>query len=87
MTAVQGYSELTVDLPAPGNDADLAFARALELPTFEVEGVALIRRLTLVVRDGVIERVCYPVSPPDRDARGVADWLENEAPESKRSLQ
>jgi hypothetical protein len=86
LTAVQGYSELTVDLPAPGNDAEPAFTRALELPTFEVEGVALIRRLTLMVRDGVIERVFYPVFPPDRNARGVADRLENEAPESKRSL-
>lgn len=76
-----------MDLPVAGDDAEPAFTRALELPTFEVEGVALIRRLTLVVRDGVIERVCYPVSPPDRDTRGVADWLENEAPESKRSLQ
>lgn len=86
MTAVQDYSDLPVDLPVAGDDAEPAFTRALELPTFEVEGVALIRRLTLMVRDGVIERVFYPVFQPDRNARGVADRLENEAPESKRSL-
>jgi len=38
---------------------------ALGLPTFEVEAVTLYRRLTLIVRDGVIEQALYPVFPPD----------------------
>jgi peroxiredoxin len=41
---------------------------AVGLPTFEVEGVTLYRRLTLVVRDGVIEKALYPVFPPDEAA-------------------
>src|SRR5688500_15193366 len=50
------------------SDADLAYTRALELPTFEVEGMTLIRRLTLIVAEGRIEDVVYPVFPPDRGA-------------------
>lgn len=57
------------------SDADLRFARALRLPTFTVDGMTLIKRLTLVVRDGRIEYVFYPVFPPDRHAEEVAAWL------------
>jgi peroxiredoxin len=41
---------------------------ALGLPTFEVEGVTLYRRLTLIVRDGVVEDAIYPVFPPNEAA-------------------
>jgi peroxiredoxin len=41
---------------------------ALGLPTFEVEGVTLYKRLTLIVRDGVIETALYPVFPPTEAA-------------------
>lgn len=57
------------------SDAGLAFARALNLPTFEVEGLTLIKRLTLVALDGVIEKVFYPVFPPDQSAEAVVVWL------------
>lgn len=50
------------------SDAELAFARALALPTFATGGVVYLKRLTLVARDGVIEQVSYPVHPPDRHA-------------------
>jgi peroxiredoxin len=50
------------------SDAGLRLTDALELPTFEVEGLRLIRRLTLIVRDGRIADVVYPVFPPDRGA-------------------
>jgi peroxiredoxin len=43
-------------------------AAALGLPTFEVEGVTLYKRLTLIVRDGVVEEALYPVFPPDQAA-------------------
>jgi hypothetical protein len=56
--------------------AELAAAGALELPTFEVGGQVLLRRLTLVVRDGVVEDVWYPVSPPDSHAQEVLSWLQ-----------
>jgi peroxiredoxin len=50
------------------SDAGLEFAEALRLPTFEAGGMTLIRRLTLIVRDGIIADVVYPVFPPDRGA-------------------
>ena len=58
------------------SDDRLAFTRALQLPTFEVDGMRLIKRLTLVVRDQRIEHVFYPVFPPDESAAQVIDWLE-----------
>ena len=58
------------------SDANLAFANALRLPTFEVAGMHLIKRLTLITRDGVIEHVFYPVFPPDEHASEVVQWLE-----------
>ena len=57
------------------SDPELAFARALRLPTFEVEGMILIKRLTLIIRDGRIEKVFYPVFPPDKNAEDVIAWL------------
>jgi peroxiredoxin len=62
------------------SDAELHFARALRLPTFEVESMVLIKRLTLVARDGKIVKVFYPVFPPDKNAEEVVAWLRR--PES-----
>jgi peroxiredoxin len=59
------------------SDSDLAFAGALGLPTFEVEGMVLLKRLTLVIDEGWIEKVFYPVFPPDRSAEEVVEWLED----------
>jgi len=59
------------------SDADLAFAGALGMPTFEVEGMVLLKRLTLVIDEGWIEKVFYPVFPPDRSAEEVVEWLED----------
>lgn len=56
-------------------DRDLAFVGTLGLPTFEVEGMVLTRRLTMIVRDGRIEKVFYPVFPPDKNADEVVEWL------------
>jgi len=58
------------------SDAGLQFAKALKLPTFEVEGMILLKRLTLVIDDGKITHVFYPVFPPDRSAQEVVDWLQ-----------
>jgi len=57
------------------SDERLAFARALRLPTFEVESMVLIKRLTLAILDGRIRQVFYPVFPPDKDAERVLAWL------------
>ena len=63
-------------LPFPlVSDGDLKLTDALALPTHIVAGHTLIKRLTLVVRDGRIEHVFYPVFPPDTHAANVLVWL------------
>jgi peroxiredoxin len=57
------------------SDEKLELARALRLPTFEVAGMTLIKRLTLILDDGVVTKVFYPVFPPDANAAGVERWL------------
>ncbi len=57
------------------SDENLRFARALNLPTFEADGMTLVRRLTLVVEDGRVEKVFYPVFPPGENAERVLEWL------------
>jgi peroxiredoxin len=61
------------------SDPDLLLAAALGLPTFEVEGMTLYRRLTLVVERRRIVKAFYPVFPPDRDAGEVLAWLRHES--------
>lgn len=56
-------------------DPELRLAAALGLPTFEAGGMTLYRRLTFVARGGVVEKVFYPVFPPDRNAAEVLAWL------------
>jgi len=64
-------------LPFPVlSDEKLAFTRALNLPTMEVAGLTLIKRLALVIDDATITYVFYPVFPPDRNAGDVLDWLK-----------
>jgi peroxiredoxin len=68
-TAYQQEAAERLHLPyALLSDEGLELATALRLPTFDVDGITLLKRLTLVVRDGVIESVIYPVFPPDRSA-------------------
>jgi peroxiredoxin len=57
------------------SDAEFRLCDALRLPTFEVDGVRLLKRLTLIVRSGRIEHVFYPVFPPNKSASQVLDWL------------
>ena len=57
------------------SDADLALARAMRLPTFETGGMTLLKRLTMVILDGTVEHIFYPVFPPDQNAATVAAWL------------
>ena len=57
------------------SDSRFELTESLRLPTFEFEGVRLLKRLTLVVRDGGIEHVFYPVFPPDGHADEVLRWL------------
>jgi peroxiredoxin len=81
-TAYQREAAERLHLPfALLSDAEVRFARALRLPTFEFawsfgnQPAELTKRLTLVLRDGRIEHVFYPVFPPNADAERVGAWL------------
>jgi peroxiredoxin len=57
------------------SDQALKLARAINLPTFTVAGMTLHKRMALVIEDGVIVKVFYPVFPPDKNAEEVVAWL------------
>ena len=64
------------------SDAELSLTTALRLPTFEVDDMRLIKRLTLIVKDNRIEHVFYPVFSPDENANQVVVWLRDNAPKT-----
>jgi peroxiredoxin len=59
------------------SDEKLELTRALRLPTMEVAGLTLIKRLALVIDDARVRHVFYPVFPPDRNAGDVLEWLRD----------
>jgi len=76
-TAYQQEAATRLHLPFPLlSDAQFQFTRALDLPTFDVAGMELIKRMVLVIDDGAIAHVFYPVFPPDKSAQDVIDWLQ-----------
>ena len=80
-TVDQTEAAARLHLPFPLlSDEKLTLARALRLPTFDVAGVTLLKRLVMVVREGRIVKVFYPVFPPDRSAADVVAWLKGEEP-------
>lgn len=67
-------------LPFPVlSDEKLKLTGSLRLPTMDVAGLTLIKRLALVIDDGRITHVFYPVFPPDRNASDVLAWLKGNA--------
>ena len=60
------------------SDHEFKLCDELTLPTFEVDGMRLVKRLTLIVRDARIEHVFYPVFPPNESAAQVLRWLQNQ---------
>jgi peroxiredoxin len=75
-TAYQREAVERLRLPFPLlSDADLHLATALRLPTFVAGGLTLLKRATLLLRDGRVEAVFYPVAAPEADAERVLDWL------------
>jgi peroxiredoxin len=75
-TGYQREAAQRLHLPFPIlSDVELRLARALQLPTFSVAGMTLLKRMALVIDDGTIGKVFYPVFPPDRNAEEVAAWL------------
>lgn len=76
-TAYQHEAAERLHLPFPLlADNKLALAKAMRLPTMEVAGETLIKRLALVIDDARVTKVFYPVFPPDRNAGDVLAWLE-----------
>jgi peroxiredoxin len=57
------------------SDSNLVLTRALKLPSMNVAGLTLIKRLALIIDDAKITHVFYPVFPPDRNAGDVLAWL------------
>ena len=62
------------------SDRELNFAHALNLPTFRFNSMTLIKRLTLIIDEGRIAKVFYPVFPPDKSAEETLKWLRHNKP-------
>ena len=76
-TAYQQEAATRLHLPfAILSDEKLAFTQALRLPTFTVAGMTLLKRMALVIDNGVIAKVFYPVFPPDKNAEEVVAWIQ-----------
>ena len=77
-TAYQQEAATRLHLPfAILSDEKMALTRALKLPTFTTSGMTLLKRMALVIDDGVISKAFYPVFPPDKNAAEVIAWLQN----------
>lgn len=84
-TAYQREAAERLHLPFPLlSDDKLAFAKAVRLPTFQTSGMVLLKRLTLVIDDGVVTHCFYPVFPPDRSASDVVAWLAAHSQKSSK---
>ena len=76
-TAYQREAVERLHLPFPVlSDQSLELAAAIKLPTFTAAGMTLLKRMALVIDDGVIAKVFYPVFPPDKNAEEVIAWLQ-----------
>ncbi len=76
-TAFQAEAADRLHLPfALLSDEKLELTKAMELPTFEAGGMVLLKRLTMIIKDGVVEHVMYPVSDPEQNAEGVIAYLK-----------
>jgi peroxiredoxin/catechol 2,3-dioxygenase-like lactoylglutathione lyase family enzyme len=75
-TKYQREAAERLHLPFPIlSDSELRFTRALNLPTFSVGGMTLLKRMALIIDDGIIGKIFYPVFPPDQSAAEVVAWL------------
>lgn len=75
-TAYQREAADRLHLPfALLSDERLMLTSAMRLPSFKVGSMVLLKRLTLIIRDGVVEHLFYPVFPPDRNVDEVLKWL------------
>ena len=64
-------------LPFPVvSDMNYQFQKALNMPTFVAAGMTLLKRVTLIANNGVIEAVHYPIFPSDSDPAWVINYLK-----------
>jgi peroxiredoxin len=78
-SAYQREAVERLHLPFPVlSDERLVLSRALDLPTFTTSGMTLLKRMALIIDEGVISKVFYPVFPPDKNAEEVIAWLRNQ---------
>ena len=76
--AYQSEAASRLHLPYPLlSDANLKLSDALQLPTMNVDGMTLLKRLTMIIRKGTIIKWFYPVFPPDESAVQTLDWLNS----------
>lgn len=80
-TAYQREAADRLHLPFPLlSDQNLELTRAVNLPTFETNGMTLVKRCTLILDDGRVTYVFYPIFPPDKNASDVIGWLSRQKP-------
>lgn len=60
------------------SDPDLVLKQELSLPTFTVDNIERYKRVTLILKNSVIEKVFYPIFPPEKNAHDVLNWFKNE---------
>ena len=78
-SAYQREAVERLHLPFPIlSDDHLKLSHALGLPTFDIAGMTLLKRMALVIDDGTIGKVFYPVFPPDKNAEEVIAWLAHD---------
>jgi peroxiredoxin len=78
--APNDLKEMTKRLMIPYDivsDTDLKFSNKMNLPTFSINKVTYIKRLTLIIERSVIKKIFYPIFPPDLHIIDVLDWLQN----------
>ncbi len=61
------------------SDSEFQLNQLLKLPVFQTAGMTLYKRITLIIQDGVIEAVHYPVFPSDSDVVWVLEHLKRKA--------
>ncbi|HVS84824.1 MAG TPA: peroxiredoxin [Gaiellaceae bacterium] len=59
------------------SDPERKLGAALRLPTFEIAGLTLYKRLTLVAQNARVVKVFHPVFPPDANAGDVLAYLRS----------
>ncbi len=77
--SVEDIKEMTTRLKIKSDilsDANLNFIKKLQLPTFEVENLIFVKRLTLIIERSVIKNFFYPIFSADKHINDVIKWLK-----------